>query len=52
MHTTAGTTLLYRGEINHCNGKAGEGTRGKDQRIAVANIRIDAAIMIGIVVHI
>ena len=52
MHATMSTTLLWRREINGCHGEPRKRARGKREGVAVANIGVDAAIVIGVVVHI
>jgi len=52
MHATMSATLLWRCEINGCHGKPRERTRGEGEGVTVANIGVDAAIVIGVVVHI
>jgi hypothetical protein len=52
VHPATRTTLLWRSEINGCHGEPRERTRGKGEGVTVANIGVDAAIVIGVVVHI
>ena len=52
MHPATSATLLWRREINGCYGKPRERACGERKGFAVANIRVDAAIVIGVVMHI
>ena len=52
MNPATSATLLWRREINSCYGKPRERACGEREGIAVANIGVDAAIVIGVVVHI
>jgi hypothetical protein len=52
VHPATRTTFLRRREINGCHGKPRERTCGKGEGLAVANIGVDASIVIGVVMHI
>ena len=52
MHAAASATLLRRREINGCHGEPRKRAGGKGEGVAVANIGVDAAIVISVVVHI
>ncbi len=52
VHPATSATLLWRREINGCHGKPRERTCGEGEGVTIANIGVDAAIVIGVVVHI